>query len=143
MKKAFVLGISCFLLAGCGDTERVLIEARNGIDGANGVDGLSCVIDGSFLRCGDTFFDLTVLEGTDGKDGVDGLDGQDGASCTAELVGVCISVSCGDAQEFLCPPDCPCDCECEDDPCKKKCNNGNGNGSEGCSPSDNGNDDED
>jgi hypothetical protein len=63
---------------------------------------------------------------------LDALDSYQGA-----IIGACPCDRCDNDE------DCKEGFECDDGKCKKKkCNNGGGNGPEGCSPSENGNDDE-
>lgn len=125
---------------GCGEVEKVQVTGLPGADGTDGTDGASCTIVGSVLTCPDgSSFDLSELEGKDGEDGTDGLDGKDGLSCTVAKVDECVVISCEDGTEAEI---CSNDNNDDDEDDGKNCNNGKGNGSEGCSPSDNGNDDE-
>jgi hypothetical protein len=75
MKKILMLFV-LVLLVSCGRTKTVILQ---GVDGANGLDGTSCLLVNTILTCGDVVLDLTPVSGVDGKDGIDGKDGADGA----------------------------------------------------------------
>ena len=99
----------------------------NGRDGKDGADGKNSLID--LERAGE--IDGCYKGGTYIYSGLD-VDGN-GSLEDSEITSV--SYICDGKTKKIKDDD-------DDDDDREKCNNGNGNGNEGCSPSDNGNDDE-